>query len=895
MEGGGFAAIAEEEGSEHSPPGSSGRGHTDEQGSAQRANLPPDPRGFEQLFTANSSRSLDAHDEFDLQAAAVVAEHMERLDGEMYLDGPGAPSAHPVGQCAEWTCRFPHFRVRGRQLVPPQDEGVAFFPAPSQPQLPADSPPAAAAAQPPPRPSSFSGLSLGLQGLSIQGQAPPGSSSPPPAPPPEDEEEVFACDGVYDEYFARDDRSSCSSRTPSRTEDREHRRRMRRLERAGFPPVSPHNFVKDAVLSELVRRAWATLVPIVEPYVRASLLAGATAASARPPSSSASTAGPETLTPPPSAPAPAPARPSLPLFPAPPPPSLPPAAVLTSPLHPQRPIPNPQRPQTQPAAPGPGPSARSQHAPPTSSRDAAPNSARSSASPSPLHSAYEAAAARRRSGHAAESPTRGHAHAAGRAATAAAGLRASASASLPIHVHHTPDVSPHRSHAPAAQRPLTAPRKSPAAGRPAGSAGGRKTLAPPQTAAAGGRPHSPNAAAAASAAAAAAGGRPVTQPAGGGRRPAAAAAQRRAAPSQQPARPGAGQSPMGRVASMPDLGHGEGADEASASASASAPHSQATSPPPPPPPPWHEPRPLDSVMEGDDPPPSPGDERAGGGAAAAAAQRLQHDSAHAQGRGVQFSNELRRQLLRSDKWRAGFGSKGLASASSAPPAASASAAASAYSSLAGAGAGPGAGAGASISPQSGGPPRRRRLGSAPSGPSYRVASAGRQPPSHGGVSPLAGHAQHSPFYAPLYASASKPGTPEGMGHRPPLRRPASSLSPSMSAHLQALDAGLLGAGGTQYSNLPRLLSPSSGGSHPPRPRGHPAPSLSFPRIRQGPAGGLVGQSPPAGPPLVASASAAAILAKAVPGTANAHPRLGDVHGFQSNPELRWGRVPPPSR
>ncbi|XP_027632398.1 LOW QUALITY PROTEIN: protein FAM149A [Tupaia chinensis] len=216
------------------------------------------------LSTERSSVYSWRDDEFDRANAQKVQQLFWEVE-EMLFEGKVSPQTQNLqAECSEWTSRSLHLRVLGRQLILPADEGFQHF----QGSLPGS-----AVCRPLRDACEHHGHRRGLcvSGSQVVPAALPASALPGPdgtgiadlTPRSSLEEEVYDMDGKIEEYFAfdrKEDDEACPEQTPA------HRRG--KWQKHGLPPVSPHDCIKDAVVSEVFDHVWKNAVEILEELIR---------------------------------------------------------------------------------------------------------------------------------------------------------------------------------------------------------------------------------------------------------------------------------------------------------------------------------------------------------------------------------------------------------------------------------------------------------------------------------------------------------------------------------------------------------------------------------------------------------------------------------------------------
>ncbi|XP_051025658.1 protein FAM149A [Acomys russatus] len=216
------------------------------------------------LSTERSSVSSWRDDEFDKVNAQKVQQLFWEVE-EMLFEGKVSPQTQNLlAECSEWTRRFPHLRVLGRQLIPPADEGFQHF----QGSLPS-----ADSHKPSPHvPDHSSSIrELCISGSQIVPEVlsdsdptdPDGLQLASPTSYSSLKEELYHVDGNIEEYFAFDRKQDGDERL-----EQNPTLRGRKWHRHGLPPVSPHDCVRDAVAAEVFDHVWTNVVEILEDLIR---------------------------------------------------------------------------------------------------------------------------------------------------------------------------------------------------------------------------------------------------------------------------------------------------------------------------------------------------------------------------------------------------------------------------------------------------------------------------------------------------------------------------------------------------------------------------------------------------------------------------------------------------
>ncbi|XP_011362286.1 protein FAM149A [Pteropus vampyrus] len=203
-------------------------------------------------------------DEFDQANAQKVQQLFWEVEEMLFERKVSPQTQNLLAECSEWSRRSVHLRVLGRQLILPTDEGVRHFQGSE----------AYSAVH---EPFSDAGeRNSNIRELCISGSQILLAALAAPALPGSDctgvadltacsslQEEVYDVDGKIEEYFAFDRKEDDDVRFEQKSA---HRRRTRR--KHGFPPVSPHDCIKDAVAAEVFDHVWTNVVEILEELIR---------------------------------------------------------------------------------------------------------------------------------------------------------------------------------------------------------------------------------------------------------------------------------------------------------------------------------------------------------------------------------------------------------------------------------------------------------------------------------------------------------------------------------------------------------------------------------------------------------------------------------------------------
>ncbi|XP_054714851.1 uncharacterized protein LOC129224427 [Uloborus diversus] len=73
------------------------------------------------------------NDEFDMRSTSKVKASLEAIDDLLYENKESSSiNQDIVKECREWADKFPYFRLKGKQLIKPVEDGVCLYSSPSQ-------------------------------------------------------------------------------------------------------------------------------------------------------------------------------------------------------------------------------------------------------------------------------------------------------------------------------------------------------------------------------------------------------------------------------------------------------------------------------------------------------------------------------------------------------------------------------------------------------------------------------------------------------------------------------------------------------------------------------------------------------------------------------------------
>ncbi|XP_053440275.1 protein FAM149A isoform X2 [Nycticebus coucang] len=230
--------------------------HSSWSGSATQSTTPS-------LSTERSSVYSWRDDEFDKASAQKVQQLFWEVEELLFEGKVSSQTQNLLGECSDWTRRFLHLRVLGRQLILPDEEGVQHI----------QSSASSSSGHKPSRDAS--GCSSGVRQLCISGsQIVPAALSASALPGLDGTgvvdlmarlslEEVYDADGKIEEYLAfdeKEDDDECLERKPAL--------HSRKLQKLGLPPISPRDCIQGAVAAEVFDHVWTNVVAILEELIR---------------------------------------------------------------------------------------------------------------------------------------------------------------------------------------------------------------------------------------------------------------------------------------------------------------------------------------------------------------------------------------------------------------------------------------------------------------------------------------------------------------------------------------------------------------------------------------------------------------------------------------------------
>ncbi|XP_060710311.1 protein FAM149B1-like isoform X5 [Hemiscyllium ocellatum] len=215
------------------------------------------------ISTACSSTFSWGDNEFENTTSQQVQQMLCEIDELLFEDKTCSHVQKLEKECQEWKWRFPHFRILGKQIVPPADEAYCWYPGPEN------------VATPLPTFSSSSegdvtelcvlGKKMNISDLS---QCKDGDFMQKIATFPGEEHEeaengVIVAEGIVEEYLAVDRRE---------LEDENYEKRLAPIlqseSRLGLPLVSLSHCRKNIIVAELFNEVWLEFLGCMEELIR---------------------------------------------------------------------------------------------------------------------------------------------------------------------------------------------------------------------------------------------------------------------------------------------------------------------------------------------------------------------------------------------------------------------------------------------------------------------------------------------------------------------------------------------------------------------------------------------------------------------------------------------------
>ncbi|XP_043534564.1 protein FAM149B1-like isoform X1 [Chiloscyllium plagiosum] len=215
------------------------------------------------ISTACSSTFSWGDNEFENTTSQQVQQMLCEIDELLFEDKTCSHVQKLEKECQEWKWRFPHFRILGKQIVPPADEAYCWYPGPEN------------VATPLPTFSSSSegdvtelcvlGKKVTISDLS---QCKDGDFMQKIATFPGEEHEeaengVIIAEGIVEEYLVVDRRE---------LEDENYEKKLaptlQSESRLGLPLVSPSHCRRNIIVAELFNEVWLEFLGCMEELIR---------------------------------------------------------------------------------------------------------------------------------------------------------------------------------------------------------------------------------------------------------------------------------------------------------------------------------------------------------------------------------------------------------------------------------------------------------------------------------------------------------------------------------------------------------------------------------------------------------------------------------------------------
>lgn len=189
----------------------------------------------------SSADSWAQDDEFDRNATRRVRLMFEELESTLYEGYSASNIPQMERECREWTEMFPHFRLLGKQVFIPLDDGTQFI-STNQEMGPLD--------------RTLSIDDEHYRNLVLEGQQIKQSENTDNCC----EEELFAAEGENEEYIAYDKPEMLYNSSVVQVYYKYH-------QKSGYPPITPKSHRKHTIQSIVFERLWIQSMNISEPLI----------------------------------------------------------------------------------------------------------------------------------------------------------------------------------------------------------------------------------------------------------------------------------------------------------------------------------------------------------------------------------------------------------------------------------------------------------------------------------------------------------------------------------------------------------------------------------------------------------------------------------------------------